>query len=110
MISSISEELFNRQPESYRNSVLPPESTYDTMVVSTGTHRVWPIKNLGPMTDEYSLVSDHSDEWLSGGTESDVIAEARLDPESIFAGIKRFADDRDKRISGQTASLNALSD
>ncbi len=110
VISSISEELFNRQPESYRNSVLPPESTYDTMVVSTGTHRVWPIKNLGPMTDEYSLVSDHSDEWLSGGTESDVIAEARLDPESIFAGIKRFADDRDKRISGQTASLNALSD
>ena len=110
VISSISEELFNRQPESYRNSVLPPEATYDTMVVSTGTHRVWPIKNLGPMTDEYSLVSDHSDEWLTGGTETDVIAEAHLDPESIFAGIKRFADERGQRISSQTASLNALTD
>ena len=110
VISSISEELFNRQPESYRTSVLPPEATYDTMVVSTGTHRVWPIKNLGPMTDEYSLVSDHSDEWLTGGTETDVIAEAHLDPESIFNGIKRFADEREQRISGQTASLNALAD
>jgi transketolase len=110
VISSISEELFNRQPESYQNSVLPPEARYDTMVVSTGTHRVWPIKNLGPLTDEYSLVSDHSDEWLTGGTESDVIAEAHLDPESIFAGVKRFADERGQRLSGQAASLKALTD
>ena len=108
VISTISEELFQRQPESYRNSVLPPESRYDTMVVSTGTHRVWPVRNLGPLTDEYSLVSDHSDEWLTGGTQADVIAEAHLDPDSIFAGVKRFADERDQRISGQTAALNAL--
>ena len=26
VISAISEELFDRQPESYRNSVLPPEA------------------------------------------------------------------------------------
>ncbi len=108
VISSISEELFQRQPESYRNSVLPPESRYDTMVVSTGTHRVWPVRNLGPLTDEYSLVSDHSDEWLTGGTQADVIAEAHLDPDSIFAGVKRFADERDQRISGQSAALDAL--
>jgi transketolase len=110
VISSISEALFDRQPEAYRNSVLPPESRYDTMVVSTGTHRVWPVKNLGPLTDEYSLVSDHSDVWLTGGTESDVIAEAHLDPESIFAGVKRFADEREQRLSGQAAALNALAD
>ncbi len=108
VISSISEELFQRQPESYRNSVLPPESRYDTMVVSTGTHRIWPVRNLGPLTDEYSLVSDHSDEWLTGGTQADVIAEAHLDPDAIFAGVKRFADERDQRISGQSAALDAL--
>ncbi|MCH8235443.1 MAG: hypothetical protein IIC29_04875 [Chloroflexi bacterium] len=109
VISTISEELFDRQPESYRNSVLPTEAYYDAMVVSTGTHRVWPIKNLGPLTDEYSLVSDHSDEWLTGGTEADVIAEAHLDPDSIFAGVQRFASERNQRISGQTAALSALS-
>ncbi|MCH7906153.1 MAG: hypothetical protein IIB26_01855 [Chloroflexi bacterium] len=109
VISTISEELFDRQPESYRNSVLPTEAYYDAMVVSTGTHRVWPVKNLGPLTDKYSLVSDHSDEWLTGGTEADVIAEAHLDPDSIFAGVQRFASERNQRISGQTAALSALS-
>ncbi|MFP6593944.1 MAG: hypothetical protein VB860_03070 [Dehalococcoidia bacterium] len=110
VVSMISEALFDRQLESYRNSVLPPEARYDAMVVSTGTHRVWPVKNLGPLTDEFSLVSDHSDVWLTGGTESDVIAEAHLDPESIFAGVKRFADEREQRLSGQTAALKALAD
>ena len=109
VISTISEELFDRQPESYRNSVLPAEAYFDAMVVSTGTHRVWPVKNLGPLTDKYSLVSDHSDVWLTGGTEADVIAEAHLDTDSIFAGVQRFASERNQRISGQTAALSALS-
>ena len=34
VIAAISEELFDRQPEAYRNSVLPPEARYDLMVVS----------------------------------------------------------------------------
>ena len=36
VISAISEELFDRQPEAYRNSVLPPEALLDAMVVSSG--------------------------------------------------------------------------
>ena len=108
VISAISEELFHRQPEAYRNSVLPPESRYDLMVVSTGTRRVWPLEDAGPLTGEYSLVSDWHDEWLTGGTESDVITEAHLDPESIFQGIKRFASDHDSRISRQAAQLESL--
>ena len=108
VVSAISGELFNRQSEEYRNSVLPPEALYDLMVVSTGTRRVWPVQGVGPLTDEYSLVSDWHDEWLTGGTEADVIAEAHLDPESIFQGVSRFALDRDTRISSQTAHLARL--
>ena len=77
------------------------------MVVSTGTRRVWPVRNLGPLTDEYSLTSDWDNQWLTGGLEAEVIAEAHLDPESIFAGIQRFADEREKRISTQRERLNA---
>ena len=88
VIAAISEELFHRQPEEYRNTVIPPEARYDLMVVSTGTKRVWPLQDPGPLTDEYSLVSDWNDEWLTGGTEGDVISEAHLDPESIFQGGK----------------------
>ena len=107
VISAISEDLFDRQPESYRHSVLPPEAYYDAMVVSTGTRRVWPVRDLGPLTDAYSLTSDWDNQWLTGGLEAEVIEEAHLDPESIFAGVKRFAEERDKRISGQRDRLSA---
>ena len=36
VIAAVSEELFDRQVEEYRHSVLPPEAYYDLMVVSTG--------------------------------------------------------------------------
>jgi len=81
--------------------VLPPEAYYDLMVVSTGTRRVWPLRDVGPLTDEYSLTSDWDNQWLTGGLEAEVIAEAHLDPKSIFNGIQRFATEREKRISRQ---------
>ncbi|HKU65815.1 MAG TPA: hypothetical protein VJQ06_12225, partial [Rhizomicrobium sp.] len=105
IVSAISEELFDLQPESYRNAVLPPQALVDAMVVSTGTRRVMPARNLGPLTDAYSLTSDWDNQWLTGGLEADVIAEAHLDPESIFKGIERFAADRDQRMAKQKAAL-----
>jgi transketolase len=75
------------------------------MVVSTGTRRAWPARNLGPLTDEYSLTSDWDDQWLTGGLEKDVIAEAHLDPDSIFAAIRRFADARADRMARQGRML-----
>ena len=107
-LSAISEELFDRQPESYRNSVLPPEARQDLMFVMSGTRRMWPLRNVGPLTDDYSLTADFHNEWLTGGLEADVIAEAHLDPESIFAGVKRFAEDRPERIGRQLRQLRQL--
>ncbi len=108
IISAISEELFDRQPDAYRNAVLPPEALLDAMVVSTGTRRVMPVQNLGPLTDAYSLTSDWDNQWLTGGLEGEVIEEAHLDPESIFNGISRFAKEREQRLASQAAQLKAL--
>ena len=47
------------------------------------------------------MTSDWDNQWLTGGLEADVIAEAHLDADSIVAGIKRFASDREKRMSQQ---------
>ena len=107
VIAAISEELYDRQPEAYRNSVLPSEAYYDAMVVSTGTRRMWPVKNLGPLTDEYSLTSDWDNQWLTSGLEKEVIEEAHLDPASIYAGIERFAKHHDERIKRQRGVLGA---
>jgi transketolase len=108
VVAAVSEELYDRQPEAYRHSVLPPEARYDLMVVSTGTRRVWPLRDVGPLTDEYSLTSDWDNQWLTSGLEPDVIAEAHLDSKSIVAGIRRFAKDRDSRLSRQRNQLSAL--
>ena len=104
VIAAVSEELFDRQPKDYRDSVLPPEAYYDAMVVSTGTRRMWPVRDLGPLTDAYSLTSDWDNQWLTGGLEPEVIAEAHLDPASIFAGIQRFAGEREQRLARQRNS------
>ena len=88
--------------------MLPPEAYYDLMVVSTGTRRVWPIRDVGPLTDAYSLTSDWDNQWLTGGLEPDVIAEAHLDAPSILAGIRRFGMERDQRMARQRDALASL--
>jgi transketolase len=108
VIAAISEELFDRQPEAYRNRVLPPEAHQDLMFVSSGTRRMWPLRNVGSLTDAYSLTADWDNQWLTGGLEADVIAEAHLDPGSIFAGVQHFARDRSKRLERQRSLLDAL--
>ena len=105
IISAISEELFNRQPEDYKELVFPESAKYDMMVISTGTKRMWPVSGVGPLTEQYSMVSDWNDEWLTGGTEGEVIADAKLDPKSILEGITRFANDHSARLSRQKSML-----
>ena len=61
------------------------------MVVSTGTRRVWPVRDVGRSPTSISMTSDWDDQWLTSGLEPDVIAEAHLDPASIFSKIQRFA-------------------
>ena len=36
------------------------------------------MRDLGPLTDAYSLTSDWDNQWLSGGLEPEVIADAAL--------------------------------
>jgi transketolase len=108
VVSAISEELFDRQPEAYRRSVLPAEARQDLMFVTGGTRRMWPLRNVGAQADEYSLTADWDNQWLSGGLEPDVIAEAHLDKDSIFAGVQRFAREREQRLDAQRSALDAL--
>src|SRR6185436_18959786 len=107
VIAAISEELFDRQPEAYRRSVLPPGSREDLMFVTGGTRRMWPLRNVGAQADEYSLTADWDNQWLSGGLEADVIAEAHLDKGSILAAVQRFAGERAKRLEARREALAA---
>ena len=54
------------------------------------------------------MTSDWDNQWLTGGLEPDVIAEAHLDQKSIFNGIQRFANDRKQRLAHTQALLSQL--
>jgi transketolase len=108
VVAVISEELFNLQPQEYRQRVLPDSQRFDCMVITTMTKRIMPLSNLGPLTEEYSLSADFDDRWRTGGTEDDVIREAHLDEDSIFEGIKRFVSDREQRLKRQVNALRSL--
>ena len=108
VISAVSEELFDRQPEAYRHAVLPPGARQDLMFITGATKRMWPLRNVGAQADEYSMTADWDNQWLTGGLEADVIAEAHLDADSIFAGVSRFANDRPARLKQQRADLESL--
>ena len=69
---------------------------------------MWPIRDVGPLTDEYSLTSDWDNQWLTGGLEPDVIAKRTSIPSRFFAGIQRFANERTQRLTRQRTMLGAL--
>ena len=51
IVAAISEELFERQPQAYRDAVLPAQAKHDMMIVTTGTRRMWPVRDVGPPDD-----------------------------------------------------------
>ncbi len=108
IVAVISEDLFNLQSREYQEKILPLDQRYDCMVVTTMTKRLLPISNLGPLTEEYTLSSDFDDCWRTGGLEPDVITEAKLDPASIYNGVKRFVDERQSRLSRQKSAFGSL--
>ena len=66
------------------------------------------MRDLGPLTDDYSLTSDWDNQWLTGGLEPDVIAEAHLDPASIFSGNCTFRASAKRRQARQRELLNEV--
>jgi len=49
--------------------------------------------------ERYAMSSDHDDRWRTGGSVEEIKREARLDPESLWEGICKFAEERDARLA-----------
>ena len=57
------------------------------------------------IVEEYSLSPDFDNRWRTGGSFEQIVLEAKLDPQSIWDGIFRFAFDRSKRINKLKKSI-----
>ncbi|HET8587194.1 MAG TPA: transketolase, partial [Candidatus Limnocylindria bacterium] len=97
IVAAISPQLFARQSAEYRDSICSPADRWDSMAITNGALKLMRDWVDGPIAEEYSLSSDWDDRWRTGGTVEEVMREAHLDPDSILAGIERYASEREDR-------------
>jgi transketolase len=97
VVAAVSPQLFARQEAAYREEILPDQERLDAMAVTNRARRLMVDWADYGIAGEYWLGSDWDNRWRTGGSVDEVLEEAHLSPEWIFDGIKRFADERDKR-------------
>lgn len=93
VIAAISYELFTRQPEDYRQMVLPEEDWAHSMCITNMARRLMHDWIYDKKAERYTLSSDWDNRWRTGGTVGEVLDEAHLTPEWILKGIKRFVSE-----------------
>ena len=99
IVSTPSYELFRREPQEYKDKVLPWKLWHDSMVITNESIKLMHHWIANPVVKEYSLSSDWDNRWRTGGTVDEVVEEAHLDPKHVFEGIERFVRDREKRLA-----------
>lgn len=107
IVAALSRELFDLQPESYRNKTLSAADEIDAMVITSEALRLmrdWTDNNA---STEYSMSADWDNRWRTGGTIPEVLEEAHLSPSWLFKGIERFARERDQRLARVQSTLDA---
>lgn len=98
LVQATSWELFRLQPQAYRDGVLPAEDWMDSTVITNGARRLMHDWLSSKVAEEYAMSSDWDDRWRTGGSVEELKVEARIDPESLWNGIARFAADRAVRL------------
>ena len=99
VVCATSPQLFAAQGESYRLRVLSEAERLDSTVITTQARWLmhdWLYTKIG---EEYALSADWDDRWRTGGTLDEVLEEARLAPEDIIQGVRRFAESRPERLA-----------
>ncbi len=105
IVASISWELFQRQPEDYRQSIISDQEWMDAMVITNGARRLMHKWIANRVVEAYSMSPDFDNRWRTGGSLDEIVAESQLDPDSIWEGITKFAAARDERLASVRASI-----
>ena len=98
LICAVSPQLFELQPQAYRNQVLSPGDRLNSTVITTQARWLMHDWLFNKTAEEYALSADWDNRWRTGGTIPEVLEEAHLSPHWMLEGIERFVQDRDKRL------------
>lgn len=91
--------LFERQPKSYQDEVLPWSEWQDSMVVTNNARRAMCDWYANKCCEEYSVSPDHDDSWRTGGSVDEILDESHLTAPWVLKAIERFVNDRDERLA-----------
>lgn len=98
IVAAISWELFQMQDRAYQDQVLPRPDWLDSTVITNGARRLMHDWLPHKVAEHYAMSSDWDDRWRTGGSVAELKREARIDPDSLLEGIRRFAADREQRL------------
>jgi len=99
IVAAVSLELFRTQETAWQDRVLPKRDRVDSTVISNGSRRSMGDWIFNDVSAAYALTSDADNRWRTGGSVEEVVEEAGLAPKQLLTGIKRFAEDRRKRLT-----------
>ena len=105
IIAAISWELFRIQPLEYQQRIISDIEWPDSMVITNGAISLMKNWISNRVVQDYSLSPDFDNRWRTGGSVDEIIAESKLDSQSLFEGIKRFANERNDRLNSLHQSI-----
>ena len=105
IVAAISWELFKRQSEEYQKTIISDIEWLDSMIVTNGALRLMHKWIGGKIVEDYSMSPDFDNRWRTGGSVDEIVAESKIDSLSVLDGIRKFVNERDKRMAAISSSL-----
>jgi len=98
IVSATSWELFRRQSQSYKDSIISDKEWSDSMVVTNTGLKIMHNWISNRVVSEYSVSPDWDDNWRTGGSLDEIIDESHLSPRWVLSAIEKFASERNIRL------------
>ena len=98
IVSAVSWELFRRQDQAYKDSIISETEWSDSMIVTNTGLRLMHNWISNRIVSEYSVSPDWDDSWRTGGSLDEIIDEAHLSPRWVLEAIQKFASERNSRL------------
>ena len=98
IVSAVSWELFRRQDQAYKDSIISETEWSDSMIVTNTGLRLMHNWISNRIVSEYSVSPDWDDNWRTGGSLDEIIDEAHLSPRWVLEAIQKFASERNSRL------------
>ena len=98
IVSAVSWELFRRQDQAYKDSIISETEWSDSMIVTNTALRIMHNWISNRIVSEYSVSPDWDDNWRTGGSLDEIIDEAHLSPRWVLEAIRKFASERNSRL------------